>query len=866
MPFLNNIHVDRISFLLGFSAGIVFFLLALFVRKFLPRAVKSVQYQYRSTRDKFTTSSETRLRNDIVRQSQKQHLTSLIFSLDEIALEPKLIAPAPLLNYHKIAPAVDPVQITIPYIPDWPELAATYHAPTLSIIEALSGGANLAILGHPGSGKTFALAWLATRIARNDHQIENLLNLTPIYFHAAEISTLKSGDRHDVESDDLPIPTPTVDIPENQREMPDRIVSIKNLVVDLVTIISRYASPLTQPRLYATIRKALEEKRVILIVDGFDELTVDHIQSAFDFLSALFGQYPGNRLVIAASFDCKIDFANLDLLPVAMAAWGDDYKEAFVDIWNRQWQRLVIPNYRSSPRLDYESTFLVNWLNAKTPVTSPFEWILKVWGAYAGDLIGVDEPDLIESFIMRLSAWNKDSHPQLGQLAIQMLVSEKIRMHPSEVTKLLSGHATAESSTGELTLPSERDNELHELGEFPGHIPISKFIDIGLLTMHPDGEFSFAHQLLIGYLAGKRLAQTDNILLLETQSNWVGKQLTLYYLSFFGDIAGIVQYQLEHDDILNNILLNTARYLRIAPISRSWRSQVLRAIASSLTSGNVCLTLGAKFITALSFSNDQNVAILFRQMLKSEHGSLRQLAAFGSGMVRDTKAVPEITNLIEDGDPNFKRSACLALVEIGTKDSLGIVESLLMHGSELTRKAAAEALANHIQEGHPILSEGSRHGDVLVKHAVVSGLTRINQPWARQLLNEIQMEEEEWVVRNAAIQAIEELTQENPYVPHPIPLLTDAVWLAEYAQRQGIAVQEGARGEKLLLQTLSNGTEDERLAVLEYISLRGKLELSSEINKVYFEQSGNLREAAAQALWFMFLRGIKMPSTQYFTD
>ena len=185
--FFRNLEIDRISFWLGFLAGALFLLLVNVARKLLPGFIKITRQQLQETREKLTASVETRLRNDVVRQAQKQHLASQFFALDEIALEPCLLAPPPLLTVHKTPPPVDVVHLTLPYTPDWPEFSATYRAPTITLVESLSEQANLVILGHPGSGKTFSLAWLATRIARKDTLVGSLGDFIPVYFHAGDI-------------------------------------------------------------------------------------------------------------------------------------------------------------------------------------------------------------------------------------------------------------------------------------------------------------------------------------------------------------------------------------------------------------------------------------------------------------------------------------------------------------------------------------------------------------------------------------------------------------------------------------------------------------------------------------------------------
>jgi flagellar biosynthesis GTPase FlhF len=115
-------------------------------------------------RGNLSTSIDARLRNDVYRIAQKQHLSSSLFSLDDIAIVPKVLIP--LIQASKsieLAPT-DSVSLTVPYIPDWPEMASVYKASTMTLVEALQGGANIILGGHPGSGKTVALAWLASSI------------------------------------------------------------------------------------------------------------------------------------------------------------------------------------------------------------------------------------------------------------------------------------------------------------------------------------------------------------------------------------------------------------------------------------------------------------------------------------------------------------------------------------------------------------------------------------------------------------------------------------------------------------------------------------------------------------------------------
>lgn len=88
----------------------------------------------------FSESIELRYRQDIVRLAQDNHIAAPLFSLDEVALPVKLLAPPPRVVPDDELPPDDSFSITIPYMPDWPEMASSYYAPTLKMEEAIAGG------------------------------------------------------------------------------------------------------------------------------------------------------------------------------------------------------------------------------------------------------------------------------------------------------------------------------------------------------------------------------------------------------------------------------------------------------------------------------------------------------------------------------------------------------------------------------------------------------------------------------------------------------------------------------------------------------------------------------------------------------
>src|SRR5439155_27319031 len=136
-------------------------------------------------RESLTAGTERNLRDDLLELAQTMHLAGSVFALDEILLPPRLIVPNP--GFDPTAPNTDDdLNVVIPLIPEWPDLAGTYRAPSWSLEEALGGGENLLILGGPGYGKTTLLAHLVARVAQGEDALFPD-KPTPLFIHAADL-------------------------------------------------------------------------------------------------------------------------------------------------------------------------------------------------------------------------------------------------------------------------------------------------------------------------------------------------------------------------------------------------------------------------------------------------------------------------------------------------------------------------------------------------------------------------------------------------------------------------------------------------------------------------------------------------------
>ena len=187
ISFLRNLQIEQISFWVGFAAATLFWWLLTALRPYIKKLFQSFVNSFKAAREGAGTSTSQRYRSGILKYAQELHLASPLFSLDEILILPRLMAPPIPEQPGQEPPIEDIVSQLIPYAPDFPELAGFYGARTLTIYQVLQGGANLVLTGHPGSGKTATLAFLASQLARRDPELGDLREHIPIFLHATDI-------------------------------------------------------------------------------------------------------------------------------------------------------------------------------------------------------------------------------------------------------------------------------------------------------------------------------------------------------------------------------------------------------------------------------------------------------------------------------------------------------------------------------------------------------------------------------------------------------------------------------------------------------------------------------------------------------
>ena len=457
----------------------------------------------------------------------------------------------------------------------------------------------------------------------------------------------------------------------------------------------------------------------------------------------------------------------------------------------------------------------------------------------------------------------------------QQVIEEQLEVLSEPVDLLAPGQESEPDEildTPEPTLEeASQVNNIKESGKASGKVTLSlqkvlsDLVSCGLLYSRKDQRVSFVHPIILGYLAGKAVSSSGDYRCLDGQTNWTGGRLALHYYLAWNDQSQLVAPMLNtKDDPLFRQILTAGSFLSDAFPSAPWRHQVMHRLAIILQNEMLASGLRSRALCALVSSGDPGVATLFRQLITNRLDSVRELAVFGTGLIHDVKAVQDLIALLDDPAPNVRQAVIPALAAIGTKPAMDAILQTLGQGSEELRRAAAEVLAGFPEEGHPALRDGSTDEDLLIRRAVVYGLVRVNQPWAMELLQKMQIEDGQWVVRSAATQAIEEIHATNTHIPRPLPPLNETAWLISYAGKQGMGVSRGKSAQNILRQVLINGDPEEQKAALNYLAIIPDPGMVPQLYQLLYGSSGILKEATYNTLWFLAASGVELPSPTQF--
>lgn len=853
--------IDAISFLIGAAVATVIWWLIFLARPLMRQIIASIMEQNKQRKLQASAGAEGIHRKLVYRQTQSMHLAASLFSLDEIVEPTLLLAPPPMSEPGAPLQRQDAVEESLPYLPGWPEIASVYHARTLSIPQVLAGGMNLILVGQPGAGKTVALAHLAAQIVKQAPEVESLHESIPFLIHVADLG--------------LPLTASA----QNPLE----------LLTPISSVLAAYGNTFEANRMPEFVAYAFQSGRALLLLDGVDELPQASIQDVVTYLRPLLKAFPKIKVITTAGQEFANGIPNLGFSVLTLMPWDATQQQHFLERWSDLWQRHVAGEaWAKTTAVSVDTLLLNRWLGSDNFGLTPLELTLKIWAGYAGDARGARPANAIDAHLRRLlpantpfevlniigtqatlkgtsifenknaTEWTKSFEPAAPAPVAEIAASEAV---PSE----------AESVTGDETAAPAKDAKKSPKKAATQQAAnarvslIGQLTSSGILSAHTGNHLRFAHPIFMGFLAGRGIDNANGLETLASQPTWSGQTSTMRYVAAFSDASLLVNRLLSMDDpILQRPSLTAARLLREAPRNAPWRAAIMSKLVEILQNEDLPVGLRGQVIAALTLSGDPNIAALFRQLMLAPSNELRRLGAIGAGVMSDAKAVDALIGVVNQSSGAAQKAACLALVQIGTPAALEAVATALLRGDEQLRITAAEALANHPGDGYDVLREGITNQDILLRRAAIYGLSRINEPWSVELIEQAQIKDEQWAVRSAAVEILEARQKPDPHIQRRLTVASDTPWLIEFASKRGQGITPGVPATNVFLMALKDENPDIRSAALSYLRYTPTEGVLGELYQKYFGDDPEAQEDIYQALSAIAYNGIALPHPKQF--
>lgn len=837
---------DPNNFLLGLAAGWGTGYLVYRSRHALGGLRRGLTARSQEMRDFAGGSVTGRYLSEYTAYAQRDHLLGDVVDLSKILVEPRFVPPRPFAEPVEEEEVIQDVYRGVPHLPDLPDLYAPYNIETLSINELSLGHRAVALLGLPGSGRTTALHAIALwaldavsftperdaiteqleneeRALKADERAERVKQRVLIEERARERLTQEQAGRQGAGPGGSPF----------KRLMPVYI-HLANVIPDAPEFGNTVdpAEPLVRAlqhhigggRMAASIPRAvyqlLGEGRVLLLLDGLDDLPEHEQVRRLPWLRALLELYDRNFIIVAGGVSGYGVLQRMGFLPVHLRAWSDAMSRRLIDRWAGVWPEIafkrreintiddaLLASLRHGARglLPYELTLKLRTVCAGVGDLNDLQGMytrayLTARGLTDADTLGklaqvaaiqIDHGPITEAHLLDLVLGRAVSAPPVSDAALFAAGDAD-----ADVDALFeSGDSTPETTPEATPASSSTAPEPAETAQADNRRVrrllaaqvafMDSMVEAGYVQRLRGGRYLLRWPLLTAYFASHTLNATDESRLAEYASRPEWHPAIAYAAGHMNIEPAVRTYAARHPDTLYQHLLAAARWMRYAPPEGEWRGELLRYLGGLFAAPNQYPLLRERIAAALVGTRDPRVIPTFERGLDHKNADVRRLSCLALGALRDEDALASLGRRLSD-QPEVALAAALGITALGTQDAVDVAVQLLANAAEPIRQIVAESLAEDPTDGYLVLHAAITNEDMMVRRAAVWGLRRIPTPWALIWIYRSFLEDAQWYVRSAAQQAYSDLqAAEVSKRLQPYPQPEDIPWLRDYLTTAG---------------------------------------------------------------------------------
>jgi HEAT repeat protein len=363
-----------------------------------------------------------------------------------------------------------------------------------------------------------------------------------------------------------------------------------------------------------------------------------------------------------------------------------------------------------------------------------------------------------------------------------------------------------------------------------------------------DNQWSFAHRSILEFLAARCLSRQPNWLDQISQHFWFQPEWVEVLTFLVGLVENadplVERLEGEQDDIFGSMLLLQARVVGFGRVSDA----VAQRVAKRAVERYLSREIPEKFTLPPLQALGRHVVPLLVQALQDEAWEVRAAACEALGAIGDPQAIPHLAQALQDEAWSVRKAACEALGRIGDPQAIPPLAQALQDEAWSVPEAACEALgAIGDPQAIPHLAQALQDEAWSVPEAACEALGAIGDPQAIPHLAQA-LQDEDWEVRAAACEALGAIGDPQA-IPPLLQALKDEDWLVRKAACEAL----GAIGDPQAIPHLAQALQDEdwsvRKAAWEALGKIGDPQAIPPLLQALQDEAWSVPEAACEALW-----------------
>ena len=758
------------------------------------------------------------IRSEIFRDSQHCHLASQIFPLNNIFVEPELMA-YPFTNAEDLGdpPIIDQL---IPYLPDWPELSGLFNLQGVPMRNLLNAPIKTVLIGPLGSGKSTILAYLAGKFANEEIGKKRFDHYLPIFIHTSDLEFKQKENR-----------------------------STDEILVHSYAV--RYRS-LLRSKVIGQITNYIRANRIILLYDGMDELSEKEFDQHTTFLSQFAKEHPKIRIITTATPAYLGKLSVNEFYPIVLKGWSENRRLQLIKKWSSLWSYNLFSE--DAVRQNTIRQLIENWLISDRSYRNPLEITLRIWSYLSGDTIGDSLTSDIEAYFRRLTD-GKISHSAIEALAYSFFQNQSNSMpHATLEMMLIKNKFKLKKESVSETTKKELGTEKHSRKTGSSGLAIlEKLVTIGFFENSASQELRFKHPIILSYFAGFSTFNQEPIHN-NLQTYPIFNAVFGFSATLQEDPAWVLDLLVKANasDLMQQDIVMIAHWLKYSSPETQWRTEVIKKLVSILRNEKLPQPLRYRAFAGLLSTNDASISKIFPKLLESKSAEQRKFGALGCSFSNNKIAQNLLINSTNDDSDIACYAGIIGLSMVQSNNPHQILREFILNSNdENACRTAAEGLARIIPEGHKILKELVESENIVIRRSGVFGLAAAQENWSKQLLEDLAQDDTEWIIRTTASRLLETAQNRSYAIPRPLTPYINAEWLIKYAASIGKGISPEFPPIDLLLQALTNKDGDLQWNALNYLRKYHENEVTRATLKCYFnpDTSVGTARAADYNLW-----------------